>query len=164
MQVISRLIATGLVIGTLAGCALPSSIKPGTTSADQLQQQLGKPTEIHPDPQGGESWDYVYGPEGVQTWRFGIDRARMVGSATQLLTQERLFSVRPGQTTTAQVRALLGKPRDIVVLRGETVWEWRVALAPEYGVFIVRFGPDGIATGINVLRDLTSSDDKDSGP
>lgn len=164
MHVISRLFIVLLAIGTLASCALPSSIKPGTTTADQLQQQLGKPTEVQPDPQGGEAWDYVYGPEGIQTWRFGIDRGRMVRSATQLLTQERLHSVQPGQTTAAQVRALLGKPREIVVLRGETVWEWRVALPPEYGLFVVRFGPDGIATGINVLRDFVSSDDKDSGP
>jgi outer membrane protein assembly factor BamE (lipoprotein component of BamABCDE complex) len=151
-----------LLTAFLAGCAIPSAIKPGA-SADELLQKLGKPTETRPGPEGGESWDYAYGPEGVQTWRFDIDRGRTVRTATQLLTQEQLYRVVPGVTTEADVRGLLGKPREIVKYREETAWEWRVAIGPEYGVFIVRFGPDGKATGINVLKDVIF-DDRDSGP
>ena len=57
MPLISRLVVITLV-GVIAGCALPSAIKPGAT-ADELTQKLGKPTEVRPGPQGGESWDYV---------------------------------------------------------------------------------------------------------
>jgi len=108
--------------------------------------------------QGSELWDYVYGPEGVETWRFDIDRNRKVGSATQLLTQERLYRVVPGVSTADDVKMLLGKPREIVKLGGETAWEWRVAMPPEVGVFVVRFGPDGKASGYNVLEDIKSDD------
>jgi len=152
-----RLSTTLLLIGSLVGCAAPSMIQVGA-SADEVQQRLGKPTEVLKGPQGGELWDYATGPEGLETWRFDIDRNRKIGSATQLLTQERLYRVVPGVSTADDVKMLLGKPREIMKLAGETVWEWRVALPPEVGVFIVRFGPDGKATGYNVLEDIKTDD------
>lgn len=162
MPAIRLFISALLLVGLLAGCAMPSAIKPGTT-ADELLQKLGKPTEVRPGPQNSESWDYVYGPEGTESWRFDIDRSRVVSSSTQLLTLERLQRVVAGASTQEDVKTLLGKPRETAVLRGETVWEWRVALPPEYGVYVVRFGPNGIATGYNVLRDFKHDGDKDSG-
>lgn len=152
-----RSAAALVLIGALSGCAVPSAIQIGT-STDELQQRLGKPTEVHKSAQGGELWDYASGPEGVETWRFDIDRNRKVGSATQLLTQERLYRIVPGVSTADDVKMMLGKPRDIDHLAGETVWEWRVALPPEVGVFVVRFGPDGKASGYNVLEDIKSDD------
>lgn len=162
MPLIFRLVARFFVIalvGVLAGCAIPSAIKPGAT-ADELTQKLGKPTEVRPGPDGGESWDYAYGPEGIHTWRFDLDRSRTVRAATQLLTEERLFRVVPGVTTEADVIELLGKPRDIVKFREEVAWEWRVAIGPEYGIYVVRFGPDGKATGYNVLKDFKYDSDR----
>lgn len=143
-----------LVIVALAGCAMPGSIVPGQATADELLQKLGKPTATRIDPQGGESWEYVYGPAGTETWRFGIDRNRRVSSATQLLTHERLYQVVPGVTTEAQVRELLGPPREIYSFREEKAWEWNADMSPNTGVFVVRFGPDGRATGVNVLMDF----------
>lgn len=162
MNTFLRFTAVLALTGLLGACAIPGAIKPGA-SADELTQKLGKPTEVRSDPDGGESWDYVYGPEGVQTWRFDLDRGRTVRNSTQLLTEERLFRVVPGTTTEAGVIALLGKPREIVKYREEAAWEWRVAIGPEYGVYVVRFGPDGKASGFNVLRDV-KFDDRDSGP
>ena len=154
MNQIFRLALVLLVIGTLAGCASPGSIVPNATSADELLKKLGRPTDTRPNPQGGEYWEYAYGPEGVETWLFGIDQSRTVRSATQLLTQERLHQVVPGVTTQAQVIALLGKPRFTTRFREETAWEWRVDLKPTSGLFVVRFGPNGLATGTNVLMDV----------
>lgn len=160
MRKFGFLIPLLLAIALLAGCAMPSAIKPGA-SADELLQKLGKPSETRSGPAGGEYWYYVYGPEGVHTWRFDLDRGRTVRTATQLLTEEQLQRVVPG-TTEAGVLTLLGKPREIVKYREETAWEWRVAIGPEYGVFVVRFGPDGKTTGINVLRDMKIDDRGDS--
>lgn len=152
-----RLSTTLLLIGALAGCAAPSAIRVGA-SADEVQQRLGKPTEVLKGAQGGELWDYVYGPEGVESWRFAIGSNRKVAGTTQLLTQERLHRVVPGVSTADDVKMLLGKPREVINLGGETVWEWRVAIPPEVGVFVVRFGPDGKASGYNVLEDIKSDD------
>ena len=164
MNLISRLASVLLIIGALASCALPGAIVPNTTTADELLKKLGKPTDTRPHPQGGELWEYAYGPEGTETWLFGVDRGRMVRSATQLLTQERLHRVVPGVTTEAQVRELLGKPRRVTRFREETAWEWRVHLQPAKGLYVVRFGHNGLVTGINVLEDVsTDSNDRDTG-
>ena len=144
-----------LILGALAGCALPSSIAPNTTSADELLKKLGKPTETRPNPQGGEFWEYVYGPAGTQTWLFGVDGGRMVRSAEQLLTYQRLYQVVPGVTTEAKVRELLGKPSQITHFATHTAWDWRVNLTPYMGYFVVLLDRNGVAIGINVLTDMT---------
>jgi hypothetical protein len=138
--------------GVLAGCASPTAIKTGAT-ADDLTQKLGKPTAVRPGPGGGEFWEYAYGPEGTETWLFGIDQGRTVRSSTQLLTEERLRQVVAGKSTEADVRALLGQPRDITRYRDTSTWEWRVAVGPAMGMYVVHFGADGKARGYNVLKD-----------
>jgi len=155
MNLIHRIIPALLIVGALAGCALPGSIVPNTTDADVLLKKLGKPTDTRPNPQGGEFWEYVYGPAGTETWLFGVDGGRMVRSAEQLLTYDRLYKVVPGVTTQAQVRELLGKPGQIMRLRHEIIWDWRVDLRPTLGHFIVRFDPNGVATGVGVMMDMT---------
>lgn len=136
------------------GCAFPERIQPGSTTSTELVTRLGQPTEKRNAPGGSESWDYVYGPEGVQSWRFGIDSKGMVVSATPLLTEERLRRIIPGVSTQADVLELLGKPRDITRYATETTWEWRVRINPQYGTYVVRFGADGKATGYNILMDM----------
>lgn len=163
MRLISRFIPVLLVIGALAGCAMPSAIVPNTTTADELLKELGQPTDKRANPQGGELWEYAYGPEGTETWLFGVDNSRMVRSSTQLLTEERLRQVVPGKTTETEVRALLGKPREITRYREETAWEWRARIGPDYGIYVVRFGFDGRATGINILRDMKIDGDRGDG-
>jgi hypothetical protein len=146
-------IVAALLISALAGCVSPASIVPNTTSADELVKKLGKATDTRPDPRGGEYWDYVYGPEGFTTWRYGIDKGRMVRSAEQLLTLERLHKVVPGQTTEAGVLELLGRPARTYRYRHEVAWEWRVMLRPNTGYYVVRFDFNGVALGAGVLED-----------
>lgn len=164
MNTFRRYAAVLAVISLLAGCAIPGSIVPNATTADELLQKLGQPTDKRPNPQGGELWEYAYGPEGVETWLFGIDQGRMVRSSTQLLTEERLHRVEAGKTTEAEVIALLGKPRDITRFSHETAWEWRVMVGSTPGIYVVRFGSDGKALGYNVLMDFRYDDGRDSGP
>jgi len=163
MNAFLRITAVLLVIGLLGGCAMPAAIVPNSTTADELLKKLGQPTDKRANPQGGEFWEYAYGPEGTETWLFGVDKSRMVRSSTQLLTEERLNQVVPGKSTESDVRALLGKPRDITRYREETAWEWRARINLDYGIYVVRFGPDGLATGINVLRDMKIDGDRGEG-
>lgn len=153
-----------LFLGILGGCAMPSAIVPNQTSADELLQKLGQPTDKRPNPSGGEFWEYAYGPAGTETWLFGIDSGRVVRSSTQLLTEERLQQVVAGKTTEAEVLALLGKPRDTTRFREETAWEWRVMIGPLPGIYVVRFDSRGLATGYNVLPDLMIDGNPDAGP
>ncbi len=164
MHTLRKLIAALFTLALLGGCAMPGSIVPGGTSADELLKRLGQPTDRRNNPQGGEFWEYAYGPEGTETWLFGIDTGGMVRSSTQLLTEERLQKIVPGETTEADVRTLLGKPREITRLRGETVWEWRVNIGLDPGTYVVRFDDNHRALGYNVLRDFLSDQDQDSVP
>ncbi len=150
----------GLVITALVGCAFPGSIVPNTTTADELTKKLGRPSDKRANPQGGEFWDYVYGPEGFTTWRYAVDTGGMVRSAEQLLTLEQLRKVVAGKTNEAGVLALLGKPSLITRLRNEVVWEWRVNLSPMKGVYFVRFGFDGRALGVGIMEDMSTDSDR----
>lgn len=162
MNPIFRMTFVLLILGVLAGCALPGSIQPNTTNADELLKKLGKPAETRANPAGGEYWDYVYGPSGIETWRFGIDGGRVVRSKEQLLTYERLYKVTPGSTTQAQVLDLLGKPSGITNLAMGPSWDWRVDLRPTMGHFVVNFDRQGIASSVNVMMDM-SIDSGDKG-
>lgn len=164
MSTFLRIAVAILFLGILAGCAIPSAIVPNQTTADELLQKLGKPTDKRVNPAGGEFWEYAYGPAGTQTWLFGVDSSRVVRSSTQLLTEERLNRIVPGQTTEAEVRALLGAPRDTTRFREETAWEWRVMIGPLPGIYVVRFDSRGLATGYNVLPDLMIDGNPDAGP
>lgn len=156
----SRVIPPLLVLLALAGCAVPSHVALNTP-ADNLMKSLGKPTETRANPSGGEFWDYAYGPQGTETWRYGIDGGRVVRSKEQLLTDERLHKVIPGTTTEAQVRDLLGKPSQIMNLRVGPVWEWRVDLKPMLGYYFVSFDGKGVAASKGVMTDpVFDGDDK----
>jgi hypothetical protein len=152
-----RIAATMLIAGFLGGCAAPGAIVPGTSSTDELHKRLGPPTDKRSNPQGGEFWEYAYGPEGTETWLYTIDQQRRVRSATQLLTEERLRLVVAGKSTENEVRALLGKPGSITRHGSETVWEWRVSIGPDLGVYVVRFGTDGRAIQSSALKDYSTS-------
>ena len=161
MKTHTRMQCALATLALLAGCAFPGSVATNI-SADELVQKLGKPTETRPNPTGGESWDYVYGPAGLETWRFGIDGGRVVRSKEQILTQQRLYQVVPGKTTEAQVRELLGKPSGITQLATGNTWDWRVDLVPTPGHFIVNFDRSGVATSIGVLMDMKIDNDRGS--
>jgi hypothetical protein len=164
MKLFFRLTSALLLLGTLAACALPGAIVPNTTTADELQKHLGKPSETKANPGGGEFWDYVYGPSGTETWRYGVDGGRVVRSKEQLLTDERLHKVVTGATTEAQVRELLGKPSQIMNLGMGPVWEWRVNLRPTMGFFFVSFDRKGLATSKGVLMDVAIEGDDRGSP
>jgi hypothetical protein len=156
MHELIRITAVLLIAGFLGGCAMPGAVVANATTADELLMRLGQPTDKRVYPQGGEFWEYAYGPEGTETWLFGIDQGRMVRSSEQLLSEERLRRIMPGKTTESEVRALLGKPGDITRYREETAWEWRARIGPDMGVYVVRFGADGRAIQYGVLKDYTT--------
>jgi hypothetical protein len=166
MKRISRFTTALLLLGTLAACALPGSIVPNTTTADELLKKFGKPSETRANPGGGEFWDYAYGPTGTETWRFGVDGGRTVRSKEQLLTHARLYKVITGTTTESQVRELLGKPSQIMNLGTGPVWEWRVNLQPTLAFFFVSFDGKGLVASKGVVMDFTAdgNGDKSSSP
>ena len=157
MTSIVRLAALLLVI-TLGGCVLPGSIAVNT-SADELLKKMGKPSEVRRTADGGEAWDYAYGPEGFATWRYTVDSKRVVRSVDQLLTEQRLYKVVLGESKEADVIEALGQPRRKMRLSNGVTWEWRVQLRPTPGVYIVTFDYQGVVRNVGIYMDESLSGD-----
>lgn len=147
---------TALVLAAvLTACVSPGSIAPNT-SADELLQKLGKPSEVRRTANGGEAWDYVHGPAGYTTWRYTIDNKRLVRNVDQLLTDERFHKITIGLSREADVIEQLGQPRMKQRVGNGIAWEWRVILTHTPGIYFVTFGPDGVVSNQGTITDIVA--------
>ena len=145
----------------LAACANPGSIVPNESTVMNLRDRLGPPTDIRFDAAGNEYWEYARGPQGTETFLYQIGKDGRVVAATQLLTQAQVDKIVRGQTTKAEMRALLGRPANQMFFRNGTVWEWRAMINITPGYYAVRFDDAGIVREGMVLPDTrTDSNDK----
>lgn len=145
----------------LFGCASPGSVVPGQSTAGEVHDRVGMPTDIRFDANGDELWEYATGPSGTQTFLVRIGKDGRVKESTQLLTVDRFNAViEVGKTTKRQVRDLLGRPADLRYLPSGLVWEWRARIGPEFGHFAVRFDDNGVVRERMVLTDPASDDGK----
>lgn len=103
--------AAGAVLW-LAGCAYPTQAKPGATT-QEVQQKLGAPYNVVPEPDGGQRWLYSTQPMGREAFqlRFGADGR--LQSNTQVLTAENFGAIRNGQYTERQLLQDFGPPMEI---------------------------------------------------
>jgi hypothetical protein len=147
-----------LVLG-LAACALPGSISPQKSTSSDVRAALGNPTDIRFDRNGEELWEYARGPAGHETHLVRIGADGKVREVTQILTQERLMSLTPGQSTKADARHLLGRPSDTSYPGTGEAWSWRFNLGgSQLGHLVVTFNPDGTVKERMVIRDAASGD------
>jgi len=158
-------VAPFILMGTLllAGCTGIGSVVPKQSTMVEVRARAGSPTDIWIDRNGDEIWEYATGPSGYETHavRFGADG--QVKERVQLLTEERLQSVVPGEMTKADVRRILGRPSDQSFPRTGTVWSWRARIAGvQLGYFAVSFNPNGTVRDRMTLRD-PSGDSQSSG-
>src|SRR5258706_2402360 len=107
------------------GCANFSAVSSGMP-AQQVQAKLGSPETVRKNADGSEVWEYPGGPLGRQTYMVTLGSDRAVREAHQVLSEEYFSKVQAGMSRD-EVRRLLGRPGDIMVLRArdEEVWSWR---------------------------------------
>lgn len=156
-----RFAIAALLAATLAACANPGSIVPNESTISDVKDRLGPPTDIRFDAAGNEYWEYARGPQGTETFLYQIGRDGRVVAATQLLTQAQVDKIVRGQSTKAEVRALLGRPANQMFFRSGTVWEWRAMINITPGFYAIRFDDSGIVQEVMALPDTrTDSNDK----
>ena len=155
-----RTCAAAAVAVILVGCAAPGSMVPQQSTATQVRDRVGLPTDIRFGANGEELWEYTTGPNGTETYLISMARDGRVQSVTQLLTVDRFNEVQVGKTTKAQVRDWMGRPSDLRYLRSGLVWEWRVNLQPQLGHLAVRFDDAGVVLEKMVLTDPQTDDGK----
>lgn len=94
-----------LAVLCLAGCAPSGTLKEGSTR-DEVRASWGKPTLAKPRATG-ERWVFATAPEGRQTWFVDFDASGRMTAFDQVLTQDHVQRVQPGQTQ-PEVEDLIG--------------------------------------------------------
>jgi hypothetical protein len=143
----------------LTGCMLQGGIAPHSSTGAEVRAALGIPTDVRFDRNGEELWEYARGPGGHETHLVRLGADGKVREVVQLLTEERLMSLTPGQSTKPEVRHVLGRPSDISYPRAGEAWSWRFHFGGgEFGHLVVTFNPDDTVKERMLIRDAVSGD------
>ena len=148
-----------LAVLLLAGCGSAGSLVPGQSSQADVRARLGAPTETRKDRNGDELWEYAGGREGTETYLVRLGPDGKVKEVTQLVTEERLMRVVPGQTIRQEVRDLLGKPSEEMMTGAGEAWSWRFNFGgSQLGHLVVTFNPDNTVKERMTIRDANIGD------
>ncbi len=138
-----------IVVGCLlaAGCANLTGIPPGTAAA-AVEASAGKPSRVWPEPGGGASWEYPFGPAGRYTYMVRMGADGRVTGVDQVLGWDTFGRITAGMPV-AEVEHLLGRPYSKVTypLTGQTAWAWRFVETVWYRCFYAYADPVGRVTG-----------------
>lgn len=149
--------ACGLCL-TLAACASydGAGLQPGASS-DEIRTTMGEPGTIWREGDGGTTWEYARGPQGLHTYMARLGSDGRLREIRQVLNSETFASIHPGTTTREEVRRLLGAPaRELYfALKDEQVWDYRyfdVISRYDYA-FSVHFNPQGVVSATETTPD-----------
>ena len=145
-------LALGLAL-LLGGCAAftdPSWIKPGTP-ADEVLQQLGRPSARYPAAAGaGERLQYSYQPAGQRVFNIDLDAQGRVARVEQALS-EGLFGarIRPGRWTRDDVLREYGRPARVTRVHNfdGDIWVWRYLDGPTWRLLYIDIDRAGVVRG-----------------
>lgn len=140
----------GVVAALLSACDADrlSKLKPGITSADEVQRLMGPPNLEWRESDGSRRWEYPRTPEGIVNYMVIIGADNVLREVRQVLTEENFAKVRPGMSSD-EVRYLLGQPAHELYfsLKQEKVWDWKTKVEPGMTwYFNVHFNNDGVVT------------------
>lgn len=140
-----RVLLVMLMMGAMAACATPQSLKPGTT-VDEARSALGRPTGTYPLPSGGTRLQYSNQPFDQSVWNADFDAQGRLIRTEQAMTDAAFAQVRPGKDTREDVLRGFGVPAQTFDYRlvNESAWMYRYYT---YGNFqaamFVYFDPKG---------------------
>jgi hypothetical protein len=120
--------AAALALATLAGCATPGSLPPGTTIA-VARSGLQTPTGEYALPDGGRRLEFARGSFGKETWMLDFDAKGALVSSQQVLTEANFARITPGMSAD-EVRMRLGRPAYVFGAGWQDhlqIWNYRFA-------------------------------------
>ena len=154
-------VAVVLAAAMLSGCASYSGrgLVPGQSNAKDVEALMGAPVERISAAGGDSIWFYPQNPNGLHTYAVRLSPQGIVQAVEQRLTVENLARLVPGQSTTAQVRELLGPPWQVTRMARQErdVWSYRM----QDGALVrhdlyVQFSADGVVREVIMLRDYVN--------
>jgi hypothetical protein len=141
-----RWIAIAAAALALGACAIPDTIKPGTTEADVLGK-FGKPDSQFTFAGGTKRFEYNRGEWMQRSWMVDFDVDGRVTSVDQVRTEAHFAALRAGADTKTSVREQLGTPMKVEYYPPSqlTGWLYPYREAGVYNsVMTVMFDPEGV--------------------
>lgn len=141
-----RVLLTMLMLASLAACATPQSLKPGTT-LDEARSALGRPTGTYPLAGGGTRLQYSNQPFDQSVWNADFDTHGRLVRAQQVMTDAAFSQVRSGKDTREDVLRGFGLPAQTFdyKLVNETAWMYRYYTFGNFkAAMFVYFDPKGV--------------------
>ncbi len=105
--------------------------RPGKSTKSEVRAKLGAPTSIRHSAGGEEIWEYAGKPSPYQTYFLKFAQDGMLTDMKQVISDEAFANIKPGSSTQADVKALLGTPwrttnyGDCHPVDFQEVWEYR---------------------------------------
>lgn len=129
---LGRIVAVLAAALALTGCDMRmSELKPGISTSTEVRSVMGQPTFEWKEADGGYTWEFPRGPNGVVTYMITIGPDDKLKEIRQVLTEAYFAKIRPGLTKD-EVRRLIGKPAETMTfpLKKEEVWSWKYEKGP----------------------------------
>lgn len=132
-----------------------AKLEEGVSTETDVRRAFGEPLTVTVQPDGSKVLEYPRQPEGWTNYEIRIGADGVMSSLRQLLNEDNLARVQPGQSQ-AEVRARLGRPARMqrYELKNEEVWDWRFRPAGQTSkLFSVSFDAGGRVTATAVGED-----------
>jgi hypothetical protein len=141
----------------LVGCDADriAKLEEGISTVADVRRAFGEPATVTVLPDGSRMLEYPRQPEGWTNYEVRIGADGVMSSLRQLLDEDNLARVQPGQSQ-SEVRARLGRPARMqrYELKNGEVWDWRFRRAGQTSqLFSVTFDAGGRVTATSVGED-----------
>lgn len=129
-----RAVVLAVLMLALSGCEGlggfgAGRVAPGDSAA-HVDSRMGPPAERLTEANGNVVWFYPGGRLGRETWAVRIGPDGRVREVEQRLTEANIAKIVPNQTTTREVRALLGPPDRDVYYPATKLNSWSYPMVP----------------------------------
>jgi hypothetical protein len=141
----------------LGGCASGGrNLVAGVSTEQDVQAQMGRPTERLKAADGDTIWFYSNQPFARTMHAVRVAPDGRVRSVEQVLDEAHIARIVPGTTTRAQIREMFGPPYETSRLprQDREVWTWTMWNATQWEYYLhVQMSPDGIVREVMVIKD-----------
>ena len=156
------LLATALAVLLTACTAYQRyGLKPGASTAADVQRSMGAPALEFSNPDGSRQLAYVTSPMGTDTFMVFVNKDGVLDRIEQVLTDDQFYRIQTGKTTREELQRLIGPPWRKMRFENlkQDAWDYRFRDSWGYTAYFSAMVDDrGIVAGKVVNRIESSRD------